>query len=1260
VNARARTGAFLGCLSRAGGPIASSRRHVFALLALLASIAVFAPSASAGYVELGAFADNGPDPGGAGSADGQLRTPGAADVRTSTSKLYVADTGNNRVEVFSQTPTGGEYDSQVAISAPTGLAIDQSTGDVYVSNASGIAKFDQNLDPAAGWIDPGVTGTLAVDPTSGDLLVADRGANLIRRFSSAGTPGATFAAERPVDLAVDSTGKVYVVTSTGDITGGCDATSSVWRFSSNGSTKERIGQSLVVPGAVAVDLDDDSILIATHVNEYFCEAGFHPQITSFDRWGAFIHTFELTDNTEYAMVPGLAAAGGGSPRAYAVTTSPGEPQYGNTKIVALEYLPPAGVTIEPVDAGTVTTTEATFEGSVDPNGLPTSWHFEYRIVGKPSWLSSPTEDAGSGNDPQDVVFQASHLDPNSEYEVRLVAVGANGQSTSEPPNPTFTTPISSPFVIAGTNTPAGDGRVVIRGYVNPVSSDVTSCRFEFGLTMSYGSSIPCEQSPGSGNEAVLVTAELSGLTAGTLYHFRLEASSIGGTSQSDDASFLSSQNGAVDCSNRAALGASFLPGCRAWEMVSPREKNGGDITPDSGRTRAAADGSAIGFTSLAGFGDLAGTGVRADYMAVRSLDPSPGTSGWATHGVTPRKDPSVFQESLQGVEPQYVGEFSDDLRSGIYFSSTPITDDPNVANAYNLYRRNDLRTPGAGHYELLSSCPLCAATETPLASSAFGFFPELAGATPDFGRAIFESERRLTEDAPATAGPFLYEWDEGELRLSGRIPVPPETECDDSGGSSCTAADVSLAGQGVGGSASVSSVSHDRSLTLNTISDGSDGHSRVFFTHPLDQSGTVTKAEAYEGNVYMRVDGHETAQLNASERGDPAPFQLARFQDASSDGTRIFFSSAQALTDSAPVEGVKLYMYDASKPASADNLTLVNVDDEPKDEASFLGFIGRSDDGHYAYILDDAQLVDNAPLPEFDGIDGVGIYRWHDGELAYVGAIPKEAEALNEIVVSGTQVDRLARVSPDGRHLLFSALRGAGLTGYDHGSCITVGNGCREYYVYDDRTNSLQCASCLPSGAPPTTMARTWIQKDTGGSRSTWHQANTLSDDGRYVFFSTEERLVSEDTNGTTDAYVFDVTTGKPGLLSSGNSAEPAFFLDASATGRDAFIITREPISGWDIANAYDIYDARVNGGFPEPPPPPPSCVGDACQPPPLALDDATPASSGFRGSGNPSANRRARCTKGRRRTKTANGKTRCVKRKAHKRNANNNRRPGK
>ena len=76
--------------------------------------------------------------------------------------------------------------------------------------------------------------------------------------------------------------------------------------------------------------------------------------------------------------------------------------------------------------------------------------------------------------------------------------------------------------------------------------------------------------------------------------------------------------------------------------------------------------------------------------------------------------------------------------------------------------------------------------------------------------------------------------------------------------------------------------------------------------------------------------------------------------------------------------------------------------------------------------------------------------------------------------------------------------------------------------------------------------------------------------------------------------------------------------MDASATGNDVFFVTRQQLVPQDGDGGFDLYDARVNGGFPVPPSTPP-CSGDGCKPgatpPPSSPSQGT---STFSGPGNP------------------------------------------
>jgi hypothetical protein len=73
--------------------------------------------------------------------------------------------------------------------------------------------------------------------------------------------------------------------------------------------------------------------------------------------------------------------------------------------------------------------------------------------------------------------------------------------------------------------------------VNPNGESVTNCHFEYGTSTAYGSSAACTPSPGSGESPIAVSEALESLSENTTYHFRIMASSAGGTSLGVDKTF---------------------------------------------------------------------------------------------------------------------------------------------------------------------------------------------------------------------------------------------------------------------------------------------------------------------------------------------------------------------------------------------------------------------------------------------------------------------------------------------------------------------------------------------------------------------------------------------------------------------------------------------------------------------------------------------------------------------------------------------------
>jgi Tol biopolymer transport system component len=629
-----------------------------------------------------------------------------------------------------------------------------------------------------------------------------------------------------------------------------------------------------------------------------------------------------------------------------------------------------------------------------------------------------------------------------------------------------------------------------------------------------------------------------------------------------------------------------LSDCRAYELVSPPDKGGSDVIQQTAKTHVASDGNGVTFSALGGFGNLQGTSFDSEYVSHRTG--LPGTNGWSTHGTNPPGGAITLFATTTNNIPSFVDAFTPDLSAGLYLSWRPLTDAPNAAEVSNFYRIDHL----GGDSE---TAQLMSDSVTPPPASWAVVFkqlvkPFLVGASSDLRHVVFESRLALTADAVPYQGfctvfslacPIqLYENADGIVRFVGRIPDAPDTSCDDVNGPACVTAPSSQAGiSATGQFYSQRMVSHDGR--------------RIFFQTP---------AGAGSGAIYMREDGVRTVQLA----------QDGELWAASTDGSRAFFITSEALlpedTDSSP----DVYMYDTDAPANA-HLTLISRSSTANDgDASPV--LGASADGHYVYFVSALQLVAGEPPA------GTGLYVWHDGTLAYIGSLQDSGEAgLNgprtTYIFAGTT--STSRVTPDGRHLLFMTTTDAGFRGrggfggYDQA-------GHPELYLYSADTGRLVCASCNPSGRAATADALLDVREGAGVSAKTSKLSYALSDDGRYVFFSTAEALVSDDTNGRPDAYEYDAADGSVHLLSSGTDPSPSYFIDASSDGQNAFFVTRERLVGWDTDGSYDLYDARVGGGFSEPVPAPPGCTSEGCLPQGSAAPTtSTPSSATYNGSGN-------------------------------------------
>jgi hypothetical protein len=90
-----------------------------------------------------------------------------------------------------------------------------------------------------------------------------------------------------------------------------------------------------------------------------------------------------------------------------------------------------------LSASAINVSAGTLNGSVNPLGSDTHYHFEYGSAGEGYPSSTPEGDAGSGGNPVEVSARIGGLRPATQYHYRLVATSAGGTTTGG--EETFTT-----------------------------------------------------------------------------------------------------------------------------------------------------------------------------------------------------------------------------------------------------------------------------------------------------------------------------------------------------------------------------------------------------------------------------------------------------------------------------------------------------------------------------------------------------------------------------------------------------------------------------------------------------------------------------------------------------------------------------------------------------------------------------------------------------------------------------------------------------
>ena len=206
---------------------------------------------------------------------------------------------------------------------------------------------------------------------------------------------------------------------------------------------------------------------------------------------------------------------------------------GNSNVVHVTTLSPTGPPVVITNPATlIASFSATLNGSVDPHGLTTTVYFQYGTT--TNYGSTTLSQIKTGNTYQNLTANISGLTASTTYHFRLVAV--NNAGTIYGTDRTFATltPTGPPVVTTSSATLIASFSATLNGSVDPHGL-TTTVYFQYGTTTNYGLTTATQSK--TGNTYQNVTANISGLTASTTYHFRIVATNSGGTRYGSDRTF---------------------------------------------------------------------------------------------------------------------------------------------------------------------------------------------------------------------------------------------------------------------------------------------------------------------------------------------------------------------------------------------------------------------------------------------------------------------------------------------------------------------------------------------------------------------------------------------------------------------------------------------------------------------------------------------------------------------------------------------------
>ncbi len=1197
--------------------------------------------------------------GSPGAGAGELSSPAGVAVSTATHAVYVADAGNFRVDELSSTGTflrawgWGVADGLPAFETCT-LACQQGL------SGAGAGQFTTPsfvaVDNSAG-------------PSAGDVYVGDSGDGLVSKFTAAGALVESWGVHGQLDgstatdgpfatidgIAVDAGGTLMVI----------NELSRLFEFTQSGAFVEDLEVARgTSPGGLAVDSEGNLFKVngGASPEEIGASGNDIGQVTEETPTPTglavdassdlYVDTGSEVEHYAFAGPGQISESGGATCAIEPFTGCPADDGFGSGELSlgAGLAVDPANHDVYAADAeadairvfiparlpslstGTATEPAAgafTLNGSVDPSGLAvTSCEFEYGTSTAYGSTAECASNPGSGSGAVAVSARVSGLQAGAEYHYRLVAGNANGVNHGED-RTVYVGPTVEEQATAGVASAEATVSARISGEGFP-----TSYHVEYGASAAYGSS-SAETSIGAPQQAVSVRATLTDLKPGTTYHFRFVARNASASAAGGDLTFSTPQS--------AAATAPTLPDARAYELVSPPdsteaympnyhqefESPTGEFIAVPKHFRASASGEQVAYMGDPPASGATGSGATGDgdgnqYRSTRTA------AGWVASDVElpaggeeglPEFTPLAADFSVWTVGTEYPIAASPSKPAGCHSTLYSLT-----ASGYHALIDNP-QTPGACY---ASSAAISADDSHILLYSSQAYTP---GA---------QQGASFTNDN-------LYDSVNGQLHQVNILPNgEPQQQPDASFGAVAEGESFDFGGV----------VSADGSrvfwtdLSTEVTAEDPSGQSRLFVR---SNDAMPQSPLGPHGECAVAADAC-TVQVDAAQPGAEGPSGGGRYWDASDDGSKVLFTDeSRLMVGSTAASGEPdLYEYDLETGSLVD-LTRAGGGSH----ADVQGLAGASADASYVYFVADGALGSGANAEGHEPVAGQpNLYLSHAGSTSFIATLTASDDNLLPSCCNPNQGDwqpvpglRTAQADSDGHVLVFQSRQR--LTGYDNRGIVGYIYGSNgpetpilgeqpEVFVYQADSGRISCASCNPTGAPPVATAEVW-EDERGGylgtSSSSAFQLRWLNDAGTQAYFMSSQPLVPQDTNHFQDVYEWEAdgsgdcraAGGCISLLSTGTTPNPAYFIDASTSGDDVFLTSRALLAPQATDEALKVYDARVNGGFPEPSL---ACTGTGCQGvPPAPPIFATPSSATFNGVGNFPAPTPAKSVKPRRKT---------------------------